>query len=118
MPTVANQSGRPREPSATNEWITTGEAARRLGVRSRNIVMRWAQAGKLGSRRIGHRTQIYAPSVERLLAQADPEVTRWQQLERWLDPIDAWGQDLPPEAWRRVLADRPGRLPWQSRDSS
>lgn len=99
--------------TAATEWITTGEAARRLGVGSLNTVKRWAHEGKLRSRRLGHRLQIYAPSVDLLLQQADPDIQRLQRLERLLDEIEDLGRDLPPEAWQQLLAERPGRLPWQ-----
>jgi excisionase family DNA binding protein len=94
---------------SASELITTGEAARLLGVRSVNTVKRWAADGILDGFRRGGRVLVSRASVERLLN--DSRLSVHQQRERDLDealaPFDA-GDELPtsePATWD-------GRRPW------
>lgn len=102
----------PVRPGVDTEWITTGEAARRLGVGSLNTVKRWAREGRLESRHVGARVQIRAQSIARLLAGDEPQVARAQRLHELLAQVEDIGKDLSPNDWERLLAERRGRLPW------
>ena len=110
-PARAKHNKRPE----SRDWITTGMAARRLQVGSINTIKRWAREGKLKHRIVGSRCQISVESVDRLLAEGDPNVQKMQRIERLLAEIEELGADLTPEEWQRLAADRPGRLPWQGR---
>ena len=97
------------ESKPASELLTTGEAARLLGVRSVNTVKRWAADGILDGFRRGGRVLVSRQSVGRLLENSRLSVH--QQRERELDdalaPFDA-GDDLPPEE----SATWDGRRPW------
>ena len=95
------------EPAST--LVTTGEAARLLGVASVNTIKRWVADGILDGFRRGGRVLVSRASVERMVH--DSRLTVHQQRERELDqalaPFDA-GDDLPaaaPATWD-------GRRPW------
>ena len=94
---------------SASELITTGEAARLLGVRSVNTVKRWAADGILDGFRRGGRVLVSRQSVERLLE--DSRLFVHQQRERALDealaPFDA-GDEMPTSE----SATWDGRRPW------
>lgn len=71
---------RPSEPvEPSGGVITSGEAARMLGVRSINTVKRWAREGLLEGFRRGGRIVISRRSVERMLQS--PEVAEQRAFE-------------------------------------
>jgi excisionase family DNA binding protein len=97
------------ESDPPSALMTTGEAARLLGVASVNTIKRWVADGILDGFRRGGRVLVSRASVERMLD--DSRLTMHQQRERALDdalaPFDA-GDDLPtvaPATWD-------GRRPW------
>lgn len=87
--------------------ITTGEAARMLGVRSINTVKRWAKEGLLEGFRRGGRIVISRRSVERMLQS--PEVAEQRALE---SDLSASLEPLATE--EEVLSVLPwaGHKPW------
>jgi excisionase family DNA binding protein len=97
------------ESEPLNTLMTTGEAARLLGVASVNTIKRWVADGMLDGFRRGGRVLVSRASVERMLN--DSRLTMHQRRERALDdalaPFDA-GDDLPSEA----PATWYGRRPW------
>lgn len=84
--------------------ITTGEAARMLGVRSINTVKRWAREGLLEGFRRGGRIVISRRSVERMLQS--PEVAEQRTLEAEL------AASLEPLGTEEEI---PSVLPWTGR---
>jgi len=97
------------DDAGSGELLTTGEAARLLGVRSVFTIRRWAQAGILDGYRRGGRILISRASVERL--RGAPTVAearaREETLAADLEPLDAGDRPVPPVSW-------PGRKPWGS----
>jgi excisionase family DNA binding protein len=93
--------------------MTTGEAAKKLGIRSVNTVKRWVNDGLLIGLRLGSRVMVTRESVDRLLESAVPERQRvWEQgLAEALAPFDAGDEELPPSA-----ATTLGRKPWEADD--
>jgi excisionase family DNA binding protein len=91
--------------------VTTGEAAKLLGIRSVNTVKRWVNDGLLNGLRLGSRVMVTRESVERLLESAVPERQRvWEEgLAEALAPFDAGDEQLAPSA-----ATSRGRKPWES----
>jgi excisionase family DNA binding protein len=89
--------------------LTTGEAARLLGVRSVNTIKRWVREGRLTGYRRGGRVLVSPLSVEAM--KASPALAAQQTYERDLDaalaPFDAG--DEPVESLGLTSA---GRKPW------
>jgi excisionase family DNA binding protein len=91
--------------------ITTGEAARLLGIRSVNTIKRWVHDGTLAGYRRGSRILVSRDSVDQLL-----DSSRVQQQQAWeqeiteaLAPFDASEEEIPApgETWT-------GKKPWPS----
>jgi uncharacterized protein len=78
----------------SDEWITMGEAARLLGVRSINTVKRLIREGRLRATRPGGHYRIRRIDVERLVATRSGAVAR-------PDPLDVSPQRLAEWAERR-----------------
>jgi excisionase family DNA binding protein len=97
-------------PSSTNDLVTTGEAARLLGVRSVNTIKRWVADGILEGYRRGSRILVARASIDRMLS--DPRLARYQTRQQELDDVlalfDAGDEPLPPSD---VLWE--GRKPWE-----
>jgi hypothetical protein len=78
--------------------LTTGEAARVLGVRSINTIKRWAVEGLLDGVRRGGRLMVLAESVERM--KNTPTVAMQKaaeaRIEAALAPFDAGDEEIPP----------------------
>jgi excisionase family DNA binding protein len=93
--------------------MTTGEAARELGVRSVFTIKRWAREGILEGFRRGGRILITRESVERLAQgpKVADERARDAQLVSALEAFDAGDEPVPPTSW-------PGRKPWVTREST
>ncbi len=89
--------------------MTTGEAAKALGISSINTIKRWAGDGILEGFRRGGRIMVSRRSVERMLES--PAVARQKDWERELDealaPFDFGDADLPPTGNPWI-----GRKPW------
>jgi excisionase family DNA binding protein len=68
-------------------WITTGEAARMLGVRSVNTVKRMIRDGRLTAIRPGGHYRVARAGVEQLIAgpRRDPRKVDRRALARWAD---------------------------------
>jgi len=102
------------------DWISTGDAAKILGVGSINTVKRWVAAKKLVSRRLGGERgwmQISKQSIQDLLNSKDPEILQVQaQQQDWKKVNEAMGGELDREmmedlSWREQT--KSGRLPWE-----
>jgi excisionase family DNA binding protein len=94
-------------------FMTTGEAARELGVRSVFTVKRWAREGLLEGFRRGGRILITRESVERLARgpRVADERARDARLVSDLEAFDVGDELAPPTPW-------PGRKPWVTREST
>jgi excisionase family DNA binding protein len=96
---------------ASANLMTTGEAARILGVRSVNTVKRWAADGILDGFRRGGRILVTRASVEALLN--DARLARHKAREKELDEVlaifDIGDEPLPPSEalWE-------GKKPWEN----
>lgn len=95
--------------------MTTGEAARTLGVRSVNTVKRWVQERQLEGFRLGGRVLVSRRSVERMADKAVVQQQRqWEQrVDAALAPFDlddAEPPDTAPSTWE-------GLKPWESNAS-
>ena len=100
-----------RQPShqSREDVMTTGEAARLLGIRSINTIKRWAIYGLLEGYRRGVRILVSRASVERLMDT--PTVADQKRFEadqdKALDAFDLGDDEpLPLTPW-------PGRKPWE-----
>lgn len=102
------------------DWISTGEAAKILGVGSINTVKRWVAANKLRARRLGGERgwmQISRQSIQDLLNSQDPEMLHMQAQQRdWKNVNEAMDGELDEEvmedlSWRNQTKN--GRLPWE-----
>ena len=95
--------------AAPSDLLTTGEAARLLGIRSLNTIKRWAREGLLDGYRRGGRVLVSRASVERLASS--PTLAQQQAYERRLDealaPFDSGDEEPPPTSATAV-----GRKPW------
>lgn len=99
----------------SDKWITTGEAARLLGVSSINTVKRWIEEGKLKARRPGNWIQISLASVEKLLKKGDKEVDNQKRFEELLHELDDLGGELTKEILEDLSMKKLGKLPWEKR---
>ena len=97
-------------PPSPGELITTGEAARLLGIRSVNTIKRWAADGLLEGYRRGARILVTRASVEAMLNDSRLEryKARQQELDEVLSMFDAGDEPLPQSD---VLWE--GRKPWE-----
>jgi len=95
--------------------ITTGEAARMLGIRSVNTIKRWAADGLLEGYRRGARILVTRASVEAMLNDSRLERYKaWQQnLDEALAIFDIGDEPLPPSEASRWH----GRKPWEKDDA-
>src|SRR5688572_14409644 len=59
-----------RTADAGSDFVTTGEAARLLGVRSINTVKNWVREGMLEGSQVGGRMKVSRESIERMLTSA------------------------------------------------
>lgn len=91
-----------------NVFMTTGEAAAVLGVRSVFTVKRWAREGLLDGFRRGGRILITRESVDRLLKS--PKVAEQQAAESDLLAFDAGDEPVLASSWT-------GRKPWEGKRS-
>jgi excisionase family DNA binding protein len=100
-----------RSASAPPDLVSTGEAAKLLGIRSINTVKRWAREGLLDGFRIGGRVKVTRASVERMRESSvlAREQAYERKLAKVLDAFDAGDEPLPPS---KLLHG--GRAPWDS----
>jgi len=100
-----------------DEWVTLGEAARRVGRRPQTI-LRWARLYPIGLRKLGGRWQVEATSLytvagtplmdelERLRARVDHLEHEHQEMQEYLAAIPllkAQLQQLLPPSFREPL---------------
>lgn len=97
----------------TQDVLTTGEAAKMLGVRSLFTVKRWAREGLLEGFQRGGRILVTRRSVERLLhsPKVSDQRAREGKLIADFDAFDAKDEVVPPAHWH-------GRRPWAPDESS
>jgi excisionase family DNA binding protein len=100
----------PADSEMPSTVMTTGEAARTLGIRSVNTIKRWAREGLLAGFQRGGRVMVSRESVEALLAS--PTLSEQREYEHRLaeafDAIDPGDEPLPPSGMAHV-----GRKPWE-----
>ena len=102
-----------RSADAAPDLVTTGEAARLLGVRSINTVKAWVRDGLLEGAQVGGRMKVSRASIERMLESAVLARERaWErEVEEVLDAFDAGDLPLPPSDVSSI-----GRAPWDRRE--
>lgn len=95
------------------EYLTTMEAARALGIRSVNTIKLWVKTGYLNGKRIGGRLLIPRGEIERLAN--DERVRVMQAIGRAHEESADLGRDsgMTPVELQLLEDGRPGRLPWQ-----
>ncbi len=95
------------------EFLTTTEAARALGIRSVNTIKLWVKTGYLQGKKMGGRTLIPRSEVARLATDERVRVMRTVGLLH--EESHDLGRDggMTANELARLNADRPGTLPWQ-----
>ncbi len=95
------------------EFLTTTEAARALGIRSVNTIKLWVRTGYLQGKKMGGRTLIPRSEVARLATDERVRVMRTVGLLH--EESHDLGRDggMTADELERLNADRPGTLPWQ-----
>ena len=103
-------------PPSPPDFLTTGEAASLLGVRSLNTIKRWVLDGLLEGYRRGGRVLVTRASVERLASSPTLAQQRaWEQrVDAALAPFDADDEPLPDSGnaasggkpWDQAVASR------------
>jgi len=95
------------------DFLTTAEAARALGIRSVNTIKLWVKTGYLQGRKIGGRTHIPRTEIERL--ENDERVRAMRAVGRLHEESSDLGRDegMTPDELRMLNDGRPGTLPWQ-----
>ena len=101
------------EEADQEEYLTTAEAARALGIRSVNTIKLWVKTGYLIGRRLGGRTLIPLSEIERL--EHDERVRVLRAVGRLHEETSNLGREegMTPEELRSLEEGRPGILPWQ-----
>lgn len=95
------------------EWVSTGQAAKMLGVRSVNTIKRWAHEGKLEYRKPGSWMQISMRSIYQLLELPDPELISIREMEHMIDETKELNVELTEDVLNDLSEERYGRLPWK-----
>jgi hypothetical protein len=92
------------------ELLTTGAAARELGIRSVNTIKRWAAQGVLDGFRRGGRILVSRASVEKMKGHKSlkQELAFERELDKALDPFDVGEEPIP-----ELSATWVGRKPWE-----
>lgn len=95
------------------EFLTTMEAARALGIRSVNTIKLWVKAGYLHGKKIGGRMLIPRSEIERL--ENDARVRALRTVGKLhLESSDLGRDDgMTPEELQLLDDGRPGTLPWK-----
>jgi excisionase family DNA binding protein len=95
------------------EYLTTMEAARALGIRSVNTIKLWVKTGYLQGKRIGGRMLIPRSEIERL--EGDERVRMMRAIGRAHEESAGLGREsgMTAEELRLLEDGRPGTLPWQ-----
>jgi excisionase family DNA binding protein len=95
------------------EYLTTSEAARALGIRSVNTIKLWVKAGYLQGKRIGGRLLIPRAEIDRL--EEDERVRLMRVIGRAHEESADLGRNsgMTAEELRLLDEGRPGRLPWK-----
>ncbi len=95
------------------EFLTTAEAARALGIRSVNTIKLWVKTGYLRGRKIGGRTLIPRSEIERL--ENDERVRAMRAVGKLHEESSDLGRDegMTPEELQSLSDGRPGTLPWK-----
>lgn len=95
------------------EFLTTTEAARALGIRSVNTIKLWVKTGYLRGRKMGGRTLIPRSEIERL--ENDERVRAMRMIGRLHEESSTLGRDegMTPEELQNLSNGRPGTLPWK-----
>ena len=90
--------------------ITTGQAARMLGIRSVNTIKRWARDGLLEGFRRGGRVLVSERSVRKVASHPalDGQRAFEHELDVALAPFDAGDEPVPTTGQTWV-----GRKPWE-----
>lgn len=97
--------------------LTTGEAARFLGIRSINTLKALVIRNGIPYRKVGARMMLPLAEVERLRASSLMRGLR--ASEALHDRLDTLGptEGMTPEEMQDFEAARPGRLPWKRQNA-
>jgi len=118
MDEMAQAPASTRTEAAVNDWITTGEAAKRLGIRSVNTVKRWINTGLLvGWHPKGGWVRVSAASVQKLLEANSIELRRLQFVKQELEATKDLGGEITQELLDDLSMSKLGNLPWQVSES-
>jgi len=95
------------------EFLTTTEAARALGIRSVNTIKLWVKTGYLTGKRMGGRTLIPRSEIARL--EDDERVRIMRTVGKLHEESNDLGRDegMTPQELQMLSDGRPGTLPWQ-----
>jgi excisionase family DNA binding protein len=95
------------------EYLTTMEAARALGIRSVDTIKLWVKTGYLQGKQIGGRLLIPRTEIERL--SGDERVRVMQAIGRGHEESSDLGREggMTSEELRLLEKGRPGKLPWK-----
>jgi excisionase family DNA binding protein len=95
------------------EYLTTAEAARALGIRSVNTIKFWVKTGYLRGKRIGGRILIPRTEIDRL--EEDERVRMMRVIGHVHEESASLGRDSGMTSEELHLLDegRPGTLPWK-----
>jgi|ERR1035437_7279076 excisionase family DNA binding protein len=96
-----------------DEYLTTAEAARALGIGSVNTIKAWVRTGYLAGTKAGGRTLIPRSEIERM--EMDAPVRAMRAMDCLHHESADLGSDegLTEEELRVLEAGRPGTLPWK-----
>lgn len=101
------------QTEADSDWLSTGEAAEILGVKSINTIKAWCKTGYIKGAQVGGRVKIPRSEVERI-RDSDPvrAVRASDKLHEASSELGADG-NLTPQQVHDLAASRPGTLPWK-----
>ena len=97
------------------QWVTTGQAKKMLGVSSVNTVKRWVAEGKLEAQKIGENNwmRISEESIRELLKSGDENVQAFRRLKNNVDSMAGLDFDVTEEDLQEMSDRRMGKLPWE-----
>ena len=103
------------QSGVNQNWVTTGEAKKLLGVSSVNTVKRWIAEGKLIGYQAGENNwmRVSVESIYLLLESGDENVQAFRRLKQQLDTLSDLDYELTEEDLNELSDRRTGNLPWE-----